>query len=1261
MIIYKKDNTQILDAPITKAAKRNWQLMSANNIALSFELSDYIDIPKGSYIIHDGQTFYMIRSFAPEDHATKDGYKYAPVFDGPEYWLGTRNIFYIAQGYREAVFTDTTNAAGFGQIIIDCANVQLPGFTWLFYVHGDVDGTVAKTLAFKGESILDAVTMVAEALETEWWAIANGTEITLHFGKLEVGSNLTVRVGEIIKSLPPRRGDDTNYGTRFYVFGGTTNLTADYGQVDQGGTTNHISEIRLRLPNNQAYIDAWEGLEEEDVVEQIVFFEDVFPTSEDTITAVTTVERPIDDSEETFTAYIIEASASPFAETDIIPGETIMVVFSSGVLLGREYEVSKVSDFANKKFELIGVHEDDGDGGLITMPGGVLIPAVGDTFSLTGVKLPDARATEAEQELLAVGTAHAAKNSNDTQVYECPTDAIYCQNNDIDLPMGQKVLLPHPRFGPDGRESRLQGFVKALWNPYMATYTFGDNTTYSITGKLETSIKSTIYADRLGVNSGSGIHLISKYDTTVPTDYNAYAASRAQMMFAQLQKDVVFQNLLLSVNGEKYLETLNNYIALHKSFGSPNASGGMAGSGFIYDATTGKLSVDTIEARKKAIFNELEVRKMTSIGGMQVASHGNAIITAVTDGGSYWRCEYNIDNGEFSSGYTEGSFIRMQTFKPTGSRYYWRKVTSVGADYFNLSKTTCDAGSDEPLVGDNTVGWGHETDTARQSVVLTSAIDRGYLRFYDGIDSFNMEVNTQGVKVLRTAIGYIGDIVDEDFGQLEEDGLFARNAYIKGRIEVTGGNAATKDYADDGVRAVKVGGANMLTNSDFRDGDEGFAINDGATISKSNGTLHFGDYAYFFSPILNRYMYREAIITSPDVFVFAPHFMLSSSGTVRISIMDNAGTVLHYEDYTIAKSVWYRGEITAALAAGTYRVAVECRTTSTLMYNQHWYLGVGNKAPAWSVHDEDASLAAQGALASKLGVTLEDLETMVSGNNTLFAADGSINDGLILVQNLLAKFIGVYQLTAANINVENLIVKKLRTSETPGRVEIDDVDDTISVVDDTGNVCVGLQKRDIPEAGSSWFKPTTIIPFVGAGTTSVDPAATNIQLVIGSVTIPAGKQKNIQVPPISLSVDLGTGTSGFLCDIYIEGVTVAFGQLMDFNHTTGDSVFSIVGQAFETKQLEPGDYEIKFRLNYTNVTSGTVTLNASEDMYVGEIYAGTQLGAKGLNVYDEEAYANLNASEKVFEFMTGNYGFRISDIGIKKTTDGGETWTTANL
>lgn len=533
--IYNKSGQELFKVPITRECTRKRALMEDNHVLLVFNHDSYVNFKKGDYIIHNGFKFEIMTDIYPE--RSKGGWKYSLQFDAKDGLLRKYNIFYRKQNLEEVVFALTTDLLSFGNVICDCINRELGGTNWRVKAIPVEYADLMKTLSFKGEKLFDACTMTAEQFECEWWIEENGDLVDLCFGKLSFGTEEDFKEGEVVKSIPRRAGDDSDFGTRFFVFGSTRNLTSDYGQVEQGGVTNHISEIRLRLPDGMKYIDAWENLDPEDVVHQVVFLDDIYPKNTDIITKVETVKRPIEGSDKTFDAYVITAANTPFLPSDVIEGETLGCVFETGSLQGQSFELQinydpdtwKPSDGFDKKFEI--VHVMSGD---IIVPNESFNPVIGDKFVITGVKLPQERNREAEQELLKTGQAWAQKKSKDASVYDCPTNPVYCQLNEKNYDLGQKIKLIGDRFGI-GRSSRIQAYEKKLWNEYEATYTVGDNSQYSRLNAIEGEIKESQYSERIGVVKGTGIYLIrNKFDNTQPTNFNAYSA------LASLEKFVTY-------------------------------------------------------------------------------------------------------------------------------------------------------------------------------------------------------------------------------------------------------------------------------------------------------------------------------------------------------------------------------------------------------------------------------------------------------------------------------------------------------------------------------------------------------------------------------------------------------------------------------------------------------------------------------------------------------------------------------------------------
>lgn len=559
MVIYSPTGTEILDAPVTKEAIIKYVLMGDYYIELPFNLLEPTTFARGSYITYKGRKFEIMSTVRPEFDSKTGGYKYTLKFEAQQNHMKRFVCFWLGGDNPEAVFHNTADLESFAALIVANMNKQLGSENWQVGTITVDNPKAAKLVSFNGDKCWDILNTIAETFETEWWTEENGDLVSLCFGKLDFGSPEEFRQGNVVKNIPAKKGDDSSYGTRFYVFGSTRNLTSDYGQAPQGGETNHVSEIRLRLPDGQRYIDAIPGLSGSDIVEQVVFFDDIYPKNTETVTSIETVDREIIEGQ-TDKAYVMYCKDTPFRPSDMIKGETLGATFTSGSLMGRDFELSinykpetwKPEDGFDKKFEIIAQVESSGESQLI-IPNESLHPEPGDTFVITGVKLPKERIEEAEKELLKAGESYAAKHSSDTDVYDCETNPVYCQENKKNYDAGQAVRLVDPRFGESGRLSRIQGYEKKLYNEYIATYTVGDNTAYSRIGNIESEVKANLYAQRIGVTeSEASIYLITRYDSTAAADYNAYSAKRALWEFANKQFPDTFKGKMTFDDGAQF-------------------------------------------------------------------------------------------------------------------------------------------------------------------------------------------------------------------------------------------------------------------------------------------------------------------------------------------------------------------------------------------------------------------------------------------------------------------------------------------------------------------------------------------------------------------------------------------------------------------------------------------------------------------------------------------------------------------------------------
>lgn len=529
MTIYDPSGVVVYEAPITTSATIKRQLMGDYYIELVFDAVDRIDVGRGCYILYNNHRFEIMSNVIPDD-ANQGGLRYTLRFEAQQSQMKRCKVFWRDGENLEVSFALTSDISTFGQLIIDNVNAFLGGST---FTLGSVPSNAEmKAISFAGDSCWDAVATIAETFGVEWWAEEDGDNVRLCFGKLETGDSVEFRKGDIVSSIPSKKGDDASYGTRFYVFGSTKNLPTDYGTTVEGGVTNNVVEKRLHLPNGQQYIDAWPNLAPEDVVEQVVFFDDVMPTNVETITDIHEAVEEVIPGTSNRVYYAICAD-SPFGYENIIESEQMQANFTNGDLIGQTFdlEIDTTAESFNKTFRIVPKVTDKG--ALEVIPNANMRPRVGDSFILVGVELPQARVDQAENELLAVGTEYAQKNSNDTEIYDCPTNAVYCHRNDCNYALGQRVTLVGDKFGNNGRLSRIQGYEKKLYDEYQAIYTVGDNSPYSRLASLEKAIQRASYGDRVGLE----VNIIrSKADSTIPSDYNVYSALASEGIFLSKRK-----------------------------------------------------------------------------------------------------------------------------------------------------------------------------------------------------------------------------------------------------------------------------------------------------------------------------------------------------------------------------------------------------------------------------------------------------------------------------------------------------------------------------------------------------------------------------------------------------------------------------------------------------------------------------------------------------------------------------------------------------
>lgn len=260
--------------------------------------------------------------------------------------------------------------------------------------------------------------------------------------------------------------------------------------------------------------------------------------------------------------------------------------------------------------------------------------------------------------------------------------------------------------------------------------------------------------------------------------------------------------------------------------------------------------VDYLYVKVKAVFDELEVKKKTYVGGEQVISHAGMKCNRVDELDDVYRCYFKEeeDGIEIENQFTPGSLaiaqecnIKTGISHHVGNRYYWRLVTAVGENYIDLSKTVCDPNveNDVPVAGDDIVGLGHKTDITRQAAIILSSVNEvsPSIIMYQGINdftltgkdviSFDFDRSTGKARMKVYGDTYIGDKDRTTYMEYTQD----KGVDIKGMFHIEQGSTGWKNMeglpdeiqaaadlaqeAKDAIDNAAVGSVNLLRNSGF--------------------------------------------------------------------------------------------------------------------------------------------------------------------------------------------------------------------------------------------------------------------------------------------------------------------------------------------------------------------------------------------------------------------------------------------------------------
>ena len=775
-------------------------------VTVNFTTWEFFVLSVGDYVEISGKRFSIKKEYRPKKTDTQK-YTYNISFYGREHDMQDLLFCRLNQGEDdlESVFAYDGTPMEMLEKLVANMNRNTDGVTWRAgqAVTGD-----RKTINFNGLFCWDAAGEIAGAWETEWWLDGE----YLNIGKCEHGERVTLGYMKGLKTglTQNENSNSIKWFTRLIPVGSTKNIDpSKYGYT------------HLQLPSRDKYIDLNTQLGLKEHREEAAF-QDIFPHRLGTVSSVRSEEQTNTDGEE-YTVYYVKDKDLPFNPDEYMIGsEVIHITFESGDLSGREFECNWHND--TQEFEIINTYPDENT----QIPGGNIIPQAGDTYILTNIRMPDEYYPIAEEQYKQAVDSFLTEYSKDISIYSGDTDYIHVDKNSVPLSLGQRVRLEDAQYFEAGYlDTRITRIERKLGNLSEASIDCSSAVSTSWKSSVDSTLNNLEYtlAQEL---AQTFIRLLKMGDTEAPSDYTAYSSLRSRNEFISKRNPDAANELITFLKG----------LLIGKN-----------GSGItVLEDGTSQAVVDRLYVKIKAVFDELEVKKKTHVGGEQILSPAGMKCVRVEELDESYRCFFlsEVDGITINNEFTVGTFALSQEFNikegtshNVSNRYYWREVTGVGADYIDLSKTNADKDSDIPVAGDDIIGLGHLTDITRQAAIILSSVNETSpsIIFYQGINSFSLagkEVIGLGFDK-STGHAYINVYGDAYIGAKDESTYIRYTQKggvdIKGMFHIEQGSTGWRNMeglpdeiqaaadlaqkAQDAIDNAAVGSVNLLRNSGF--------------------------------------------------------------------------------------------------------------------------------------------------------------------------------------------------------------------------------------------------------------------------------------------------------------------------------------------------------------------------------------------------------------------------------------------------------------
>lgn len=470
MTIYNHSGEELLNIEVTDESYRYRSIMQDNSVTLYYSLTEHVELPVGSYVEFQGERYTLWRPENFKKHGSRN-FEYTVTFGGNQEVLKKYKFKLLSSLPYRLKFDLVAQPQMVIELLVDNLNLYDSGWS-----VGQCIEAGEKALSFNHEFCYDVLNRLAQEFDTEWEIEGK----TIHFCKVEkfrdAPLTLSYGKGNGFKTGVGRSNEgDKQPVSVLYVQGGERNI--DFSKYKS--KTLLLPKSQTYTYEGRAYRTDKEGMyitradkPLTDVSEDSYDAGEIYPKRVGTISEVV----PVDTQNNLYDFIDKDISDNLNYEDCLIAGERMTVIFQSGQLAGKEFEVKYIHTAGNEKagrrFEIV-PQEIDGT----TMPDGeTFVPRVGDTYAVFGIQLPDAyicdnaTQTGGSWEMFKEAVRYFYKHEEPSFTFSGELDGIWARRHWLEIggkiQPGGYVDFSDTQFQPDGVLIRITGVKDYINRPH---------------------------------------------------------------------------------------------------------------------------------------------------------------------------------------------------------------------------------------------------------------------------------------------------------------------------------------------------------------------------------------------------------------------------------------------------------------------------------------------------------------------------------------------------------------------------------------------------------------------------------------------------------------------------------------------------------------------------------------------------------------------------------------------------------------------------